>query len=184
MLEMAEGRRTLSDLEVREKMEFQQGDIREIDLHEQYDVVLSLFHVMSYQTTNEDLVAVFRSAKKHLKSGGVFLFDCWYGPGVLSDPPVTRVKRLEDETCKIVRLAEPEMHPNENLDDVNYQIIIEDKETGSVESIKEQHKMRFLFRPEIEMALMASGMEIIDYGEWMTGNIPSEKSWCAYFVVG
>lgn len=97
------------------KLEFIQGDIRTIRLNKTFDVVLSLFHVISYQISNDDIRAVVSTAKKHLTGGGVFIFDCWYGPAVLTDRPVIRVKRLEDEVISVVRIAEPEMHPNDNL---------------------------------------------------------------------
>ena len=51
------------------------------------------------------------TAAKHLKPNGVFIFDFWYGPGVLTDPPVVRLKRLENEEIEVLRIAEPVMHP-------------------------------------------------------------------------
>ena len=51
------------------------GDIRNIKLNKKYDAVLSLFHVISYLTSNEDLDKVFENASFHLKPNGVFLFD-------------------------------------------------------------------------------------------------------------
>ena len=102
-------------------LSFQQGDIRTIRLNKTFDVVTSLFHVISYQTTNDDLRAAFATARAHLKPGGIFIFDCWYGPAVLTDRPAVRVKRLEDTAIFVTRIAEPVMHPNDNIVDVNYQ---------------------------------------------------------------
>ena len=76
---------------------FLQGDMRSIRLNKRVDVVLSLFHVMSYQTTNEDLSNAMQTAHSHLKKDGLFIFDCWYGPGVLTDRPSVRNKTFEDE---------------------------------------------------------------------------------------
>ena len=55
-------------------LKFTQGDIRSFKLNQTFDVVLSLFHVISYQTTNEDLQAAFANIKKHLKPGGILIF--------------------------------------------------------------------------------------------------------------
>ena len=44
------------------------------------DAVVSLFHVVSYQTTNGRVLDMFRNARDHLEPGGLFLFDVWYGP--------------------------------------------------------------------------------------------------------
>lgn len=162
---------------------FQKGDIRTVRLDKTFDAVISLFHVMSYQTTNDDLQAAIATAKVHLAPGGLFIFDCWYGPAVLSDPPVVRVKRLEDDSISVVRIAEPVMHPNENVVDVNYQVMITDKLMGTVEQLRETHRMRYLFFPEIELFLHDVGLCIIDASEWMTGSTPDRTTWSVCFVV-
>jgi SAM-dependent methyltransferase len=162
---------------------FQQGDIRTVRLNKTFDVVLSLFHVMSYQSTNDDLQSAIATAKEHLAPGGFFVFDCWYGPAVLSDPPVVRVKRLEDESIQVVRIAEPVMHPNENVVDVNYQVMITEKSTGAVEQLVETHRMRYFFIPELELFLRNAGLRIITDSEWMTGNCPDLTTWGVCFVV-
>jgi SAM-dependent methyltransferase len=164
------------------RLKFFQGDIRNLQLNQKFDVIVSLFHVISYQTTNDDLLATFHTVKTHLKQGGIFIFDCWYGAGVLSDPPTVRVKRLEDETMKITRIAEPIIHPNDNLVDVNYQVFIEDKNTDKIEEIKETHTMRYLFKPEIEFFLKISNLTLIETQEWMSKDKPSIKTWNIYFI--
>lgn len=162
---------------------FEQEDIRTVRLGKTFDVVISLFHVMSYQTSNDDLRAAFATAKNHLAPGGCFLFDCWYGPGVLRDPPVVRVKRMEDGWIEFVRIAEPVMHPNENVVDVNYQVIIMDKVTHGVERLSETHRMRYLFVPEVELLLQEVGLHIRACHEWMSENSPDFTSWTSCFVV-
>ena len=56
----------------------EQGDITAVNKDRVYDAVLSLFHVISYQISNEKLLAVFFNAARHLNSGGLFVFDFWY----------------------------------------------------------------------------------------------------------
>ena len=41
-------------------------------MNKTYDVVLSLFHVMSYQITNKQLKDVFSNAAIHLNKNGLF----------------------------------------------------------------------------------------------------------------
>ena len=163
-------------------LKFTQGDIRNVRLNQTFDVVLSLFHVISYQTTNEDLRAAFATVKEHLKPGSLFIFDCWYGPTVLSDRPVVRVKRLSDEAIEVTRIAEPLMYPNENLVDVNYQVFIKDKSSSAVVELRETHRMRYLFKPEITLFLAESGLKILDCAEWMSGHPPGFNTWGVYFV--
>ncbi|MBR8826546.1 MAG: class I SAM-dependent methyltransferase [Gomphosphaeria aponina SAG 52.96 = DSM 107014] len=164
-------------------LKFTQGDIRTLKLNQQFDVIISLFHVISYQTSNPDLLATFETVKKHLKPGGIFIFDCWYGPGVLSDRPSVRVKRLENEQIKVTRIAEPVMYPNKNLVDVNYQVFITNKTTGAVEELQETHTMRYLFKPELELMLSNFQLSIKEYKEWLTQKEPNFDTYGVYFVV-
>lgn len=164
-------------------LDFRHGDIRTIRLDRSFDVVVSLFHVISYQPGNDDLAAAFATARAHLKPGGIFIFDCWYGPAVLTDRPVVRIKRLEDEEIAVTRLVEPVMLANENLVELKYHVFIRSKESAAVDEVKESHLMRYLFRPELELLLRDSGLSLIDACEWMTGRQPGYDTWGVCFVV-
>jgi SAM-dependent methyltransferase len=183
MLKLADERSSQLPQELSARLQFTHGDIRKVRLNQTFDVVLSLFHVISYQTTNEDLLAAFVTAKTHLKPGGVFIFDVWYGPAVLSDPPTVRIKRLEDESIQVTRIAEPVMYPNENLVDVNYHVFIKDKSSDTVDELRETHTMRYLFKSEIELLLSYLHMEVVEYQEWLTSQQPGLSTWGVYFVV-
>lgn len=158
-------------------LSFEVGDIRNYRNDKKYDVVISLFHVMSYQATNEDLIAAFETAKAHLKKGGIFIFDYWYGPGVLADAPVVRVKRLENESIQVTRIAEPIMYADKNCVDVGYNIFIKNRMTQEVDEIKEIHRMRYLFLPEIANLLGYTA----NY-KWLEFNSPTLKDWNAVSV--
>ncbi len=180
MLEKAEERLRLLPPEL--EVKFTLGDVRTVRVEQKFDAVLSLFHVISYQVTNEDLQAAFRTAKAHLQPGGVFIFDCWYGPTVLSDPPAVRVKRLSDESISVTRVAEPVMYPNDNLVDVNYHIFIKNTQ-GEIAEVQETHKMRYLFKPEIDAIAAQNEFEVLKFGEWMTNKAAGFDTWGVYFVV-
>ena len=57
---------------------FSIGDARSVRLGRTFDAVISLFHVFSYQTTDEDLDAAFATARAHLRPSGILFFDCWF----------------------------------------------------------------------------------------------------------
>ncbi|MBM0741146.1 class I SAM-dependent methyltransferase [Phormidium sp. CLA17] len=182
MLEKAQARVLELPTEQTGRLHFHQGDVRSFRTDQRFDVVISLFHVMSYQTTNQDLEAAFATARHHLKHGGIFLFDCWYGPAVLSNRPTVRVKRLEDDLISVTRIAEPLMYPNENRVNVNYQILIQDRQMGTLEVLKETHQMRYLFKPEVEWLFAQNGFICEALGEWMTHDEPGWQTWGTYFV--
>jgi SAM-dependent methyltransferase len=155
----------------------------EFQFNKQFDVIISLFHVMSYQVETSDFEAVFGNVAEHLVTGGLFLFDFWYGPAVLSDPPVVRVKRLEDGDVKITRIAEPMMHYNKNVVDVHYQLLIEENESKHLAKLTELHKMRYLFLPEIEYFSGKAGLSLVDSCQWMSKEPLSNKSWYGFVVL-
>jgi len=149
-------------------IKFCKGKSESFKLDKKFDVVVSLFHVMSYQIKNESLYGSLKNAYEHLKVDGLFIFDFWYGPAVLTDRPSIRLKELEDENLKIYRIAIPVMHPNENIVDVNFEVIIEDKVNNNVNEIKETHRIRYLFLPELQFMLQSIGFKMLDTLEWMS----------------
>lgn len=163
-------------------LNFNIGDIRNYSNNNSFDVALSLFHVVSYQISNSDLNQSFDTVSKHIKPGGIFIFDCWYGPAVISDKPYKRDKKFEDEKIIINRQAMPFCHPVKNQVDVHFDIKITNKQTGESENINEIHKMRYLFNPEIEIFLKINNLKLLHSEEWLTGNKPSFDSWYVTFI--
>ena len=165
-----------------QQLNFLHGDIRAFRMDKKFDTTISIFHVMSYQTTNEDFLSALKTAKAHLPPVGIFVFDFWYGPAVLTDRPAVRVKKLEDDQIQVIRLAEPVMHANKNLVDVNYTVWIKDKSSLQTEEIRETHNMRYWFLPEIEHLIEEAGFGMLNHGEWMTGKQPGFDTWGVYIV--
>lgn len=164
-------------------LSFSLSNITEVKLNKKFDVVTSLFHVMCYQNTNEDLVKSIDAAKNHLNEDGIFIFDFWYGPAVLSDPPVTSIKRLENEIIKITRIAESLIHPRKNVVEVNYDIFaIEKDQPNRIVQKQEKHDIRYFFDLELEFILKSMGFTIVDKFKWMSEEKPSLKSWNAVWV--
>ena len=155
----------------------EKGDISAIKMNRSYDAILSLFHVISYQTANTELQAVFTNAAVHLNTGGLFVFDFWYSPAVLTQRPVVRIKRIKDNQVEITRLAEPEIYPNENRVDVNYTIFVRDLLKDKIQTFQEVHPMRHFSLLEIDILAGVHGFERVMAEEFMTGNSPSEKTW-------
>lgn len=177
MLDSAQIRCSKLPAEIAKQISFDHGDIRNVRTNRTYDAVISLFHVVSYQVCNSDLLATFETAAIHLKTGGVFIFDFWYGPAVLTEKPAVRIKRLNNNDLEIVRIAEPVMNPNENTVDVNFSIIIKDNNTNQTEEISESHHMRYMFIPELKFLLAKAGFKDIIFKEWLTDNDAGLDTW-------
>lgn len=163
------------------KTSFEVGDIRNYEKYTKYDAVVSLFHVMSYQNENKDVFMTLRTVRNLLNKGGIFVFDFWYGPGVLSDKPCVRVKEVSKNEKKLIRLARPIMHDKKDIVDVNYEVLIVDKD-DRVQTIEETHCMRYFFRPELELFLEQTGFEIIEQLDCNTLKETDYTSWTSYIV--
>lgn len=182
MLGRAEKTRSAAGEPVASAFTFEIGDARTYRGGGTFDCVISLFHVMSYQTSNEDLLAAFTTAAEHLKPGGLFVFDCWYGPAVLTDRPARREKSLEDEAVRVTRIAVPHMDAARDVCEVVYDVTVVDKATGDTATLTESHPMRYLFSPEVELALSACGFDLAEQCEFPTGGPLSFDTWNGGFV--
>lgn len=160
--------------------EFMVGNLLDFRAGKTFDAVIALFHVVSYQTSNAALLAAMHTAAAHLRPGGAFIFDFWYGPGVLTDRPATRIRRLAGDGITAVRLAEPVMHANDNVVDVHYEILVEGK--AGLQRIEEVHPMRYLFIPEIDLVLEAAGLHRTRLAAWMQDDAPEFDTWNACVV--
>jgi SAM-dependent methyltransferase len=153
------------------------GDIRGADLNLTFDAVTALFHVISYQTENEDLLRTFKCAARHVRSGGLFMFDVWHGPAVLSQRPMVRVKRVENDSTRLIRIAEPELNANKSTVTVHYTMLADSKMQASLVRFGEDHRMRYLFPTEIDLLARQTGFAIERSEEFLTGGEPSEDTW-------
>jgi SAM-dependent methyltransferase len=159
------------------------GDIQTVRTGKTYNAVLSLFHVVSYQTANEEVKAVLSNAHAHLRSGGLFAFDVWYSPAVYAQRPSVRVKRMADEAVEITRIAEPNIQPNRNRVDVHYTIFAHDLRSGGIQVTQETHAMRYFSLPEIDFIADACGFERVAAEEFLTAAPPSENTWGVFIVL-
>lgn len=73
MLTQAKQKASEAGLDIR----FIEADIRTLDLQEKYNLIFIPFNSIHHLYTNEDLFKAFNAVKKHLKVGGLFLFDCF-----------------------------------------------------------------------------------------------------------
>ena len=158
------------------------ADIANFMVKRRFDAAVSLFHVFSYLNRTDELLQAFRMARKHLKKGGLFLFDGWYGPAVLSQKPQVTVKHVDTDDLDIIRINEPMLHPNRNLVDVRIKVMMTKKKTSFSRTFQETHSMRYFFLPEIEYYLNTNAFRLLRATEWMTDAVLSEHSWSAYFV--
>jgi SAM-dependent methyltransferase len=159
---------------------FEPGDLRRWRSTERFDATVSLFHVMSYQTTDADLAAAFATARAHLAPGAAFVFDAWWGPAVLSDRPRAVDKHAQDDKIALHRRTAPTLLFEDNIVEVRFDIDIQAHD-GRRERVTEVHRMRYLFGPEVKRLLRGAGFELLWAERWLHGTPLDDRSWYAVF---
>lgn len=141
---------------------FVKGDIRDITISEKFDACIAMFAVMGYITENSDIIKALNNIRRHLKPNGIFVFDVWNGLAVMRVLPEQRMKEMENDKIKIMRVAIPNLRAFEHICEVNYKLLIINKENDTFNEINERHIVRFYFPQEIKYYLEDAGFEVLN----------------------
>jgi SAM-dependent methyltransferase len=173
MLVKARGKAEQASLEIA----FHEGDIHNLNLVRTFNAVIAMFAVVSYHTTNANLSATFRSARRHILPGGLFVFGAWFGPAVLGQGPGDRVKTIEKDGERVIRLAKPVLNVLHHTVRVNYKVM-RIKDGRVLDEVTETHLMRFFFPQEITHYLENTGFKLLQLCPFMRlDRSPTEQDW-------
>jgi SAM-dependent methyltransferase len=130
------------------------GDVRELDLGREFDVVTCLYDSLNYLTRKGDLLRVFRRVRRHLGPGGLFVFD------------VNTVEGLEDQWNRTftlrdrgyVLVVESTFDAREELGTCVFTGFL--KEGRRYRRFDERHVQRGFRAAEVEAALEKAGLVV------------------------
>jgi ubiquinone/menaquinone biosynthesis C-methylase UbiE len=158
------------------------GDARSFDAGGPFDMAVMMFAVVSYLTSNQDVLAGLSNVRRHLKLGALFACDFWYGPAVLSVRPNERVRILETPNGRSLRAAATTVNSFAQTADVSFRLwsIEGDKFVGET---LETHTMRYFFPQEFKLLLENAGFECVHLSTFPTldGEL-NDESWNAFCV--
>ena len=155
-----------------------QANIEHFDLEEKFDAAISMFHVMSYLNGNDSIMNCLDCVHRHLKPGGIFIFDFWFAPAVYHQGFECRTKTFENAEIKVTRNSKTDLDINKNIGIVEFDILVESKINKSqTQRITEHHPMRFFSIPEIQFFAHESGFRVIDFFDLHSANKPSLETW-------
>jgi SAM-dependent methyltransferase len=156
---------------------FHQGDIRTKELASTFDAALMMFAVLGYQQSNADVLAALRTAHRHLRPGGLFIYDVWYGPAVLHERPSQRVKVIPTADGKILRVASGAIDSWRQLCKVDYLLWNMIPGRPVVET-EESHTMRYFFPQELDLFLEVAQFKPLRLGAFPGfDRDPDETTW-------
>lgn len=146
---------------------FNQGDMRNFDLHRQFDVVTCLFSSIGYVHPYEELQVAVANMVKHLKPGGVLVIEPWLQPGVF-DPgrlPHTEVGELPERKLKVTRTAHNALEGNISV--MNMHHVVESPE--GTREFTEEHRLALYSHEEYEQAFIATGVSFVQDEQGLSG---------------
>ncbi|WP_278916739.1 class I SAM-dependent DNA methyltransferase [Helicobacter pullorum] len=143
------------------KIKYINGDIRNIKIDKIFDVVCALSHVICYQVSNESLMGVFMNAYKHLRRGGIFIFDVYHQAAIMKNGFESRIKKVENKGVRITRFSNIKNYSIESYFKVYYQYLIEDN--CSPIFLRMSDKMRYFSIKELDFYLRVAGFSRVDF---------------------
>ena len=149
------------------------AELSNFKLRTAFDSVISMFAVVGYLTDNKQLCSLFASAHDHLNTGGLFIFDVWYGPAVLRQLPETREITVEADHQRFQRRAVPAIDYSKNVVQVDYTLSTLD----NIPISKESHRMRYFFLPELELLAAFHNFSLQAVYTFLSFDDPSEADW-------
>lgn len=174
---LAQARRKVATLAKGKRVFFERGDIRSLNLRRQFDAALMMFAVLGYQLENASVLSALRTAHRHLREGGLLIFDVWYGPAVLYQRPSQRIKVIPTPAGKILRVASGDLDIRHHICVVEYHAwrLEEGRLTSET---KESHQIRYFFPMELELFLESAGLTLLRLGAFPEFDTdPDEATW-------
>lgn len=152
------------------------GDAQTFEAAGEFDAATMMFAVLGYMNSNEAVLAALRNVRRHLRPGGLFAFDCWYGPAVLGVRPEDRVRVVESAKGQTIRSASTAIDSFRHLAHVTFKLwtVEGDRYLGYAE---ETHDMRYFFPQELALLLDVAGFGPPVIRSFPSGGEPSDDSW-------
>jgi SAM-dependent methyltransferase len=165
-----------------DQIRFIEGDVRELNLKQNFDAVIMMFSVLGLQTTNGDVLSALQSVRKHLNPGGVFVFDVWYGPAVLTIRPSDRIRVIPIENGQVIRSASGSLDILHHLCGVHFHLwrLIDSQ---LINETNETQWTRYFFPQELAFFMEQAKLKLVNLSAF--GDIdqePTDESWNVFGV--
>lgn len=179
MIEAARRRAQISAAASR--LKFHVADLRNFRTEAKFDAVTMMFAVLSYQIEDDDLRDALRVVRDHLRPGGLFLFDCWYGPAVTHLRPERRTKHCTGPTQEVVRTATSTLDTTRRRVVVTFEI---ERHAEGIESrTTETHTLRYFFPQELGQFLERADLSLLKLGAMPDlDRTPDETTWNVFGI--
>lgn len=141
------------------KIKFKLQKLESFSNKKKFEIIYSLFHVLSYQTDTARINNFFKIAQNNLKPNGLFIFDFWNKNAVLRFKPQKKLKYFKNKNMNIYNFVIPKLYTKKNLVKVNLEIYLE--KNKKFINFKETHEMRYFGLKEIDKHLKKNNLKMV-----------------------
>ena len=133
---LAEARRKAG--EQGSRVEFRRQDMRALDVPEwPFDVAICLFDAIGYVVTNDGLERVLEGVFRHLRPGGLFLFEFWHAAAMLRLAEPVRLRRIHTANGSVLRVSVTTLDCRHQTGRVRYSLY-EHRRDGTFSHLEEE----------------------------------------------
>lgn len=163
-------------------IEFVHASSADFECGREFDACISMFAVFCYHQSNEEILQALRRIVRHLRVGGLFIMDFWFGPAVLSQKPETRARFFESEGTSFCRVVTPTLDVCSQTVATHYDVIeLSASKPATITS--ETHVMRYFFLKELELYCSQVGLRVERFGVFPDfESQPTAESWNVMMV--
>jgi SAM-dependent methyltransferase len=158
-------------------VDFRQQDMRALDLGTRFDAAICLFDAIGYVETNQGVQQTLRGVHRHLRPGGLFVFEFWHAGAMLRSYDPLRVRRWLVPDGEVLRISQTDVNCAKQLCYVTY-TIYELRTDGTYYGFKETHTNRYFLVQEMAGWLAACGFTPL---KWFAGfsenEIIDQETW-------
>jgi SAM-dependent methyltransferase len=159
------------------------SDIGSFNTSESFDLVFSLFHVASYQTTFQEIVAYWNTISSSLSMDGFAFIDFWNRTAWDQEPPERRVTEKSNELTSVRRVSTPTIDFLSGIVDLDITVTFSGSENKE-EEYHEQHRLRAFTLLEVQLAAKLVGLDVVKAGGWLDASSPlSPSDWYGYVIL-
>lgn len=159
-------------------IEFRQEDITRLGGNESFDAAIAMFAVAGYLVEDRDMEDFLAGVWRCLRPGSLLVFDGWYGPGVLREPPEARQLEIPLADGGVLRRsAAPVLDVLAQTVEIHYRL--QQLRAGAVVAeSEERHVVRFFFPRELRSLLRHAGFVDVSLHPWREPDQPLlERHW-------
>lgn len=164
-------------LGLRKRITFARGEMTRVEFGRSFDACVAMFAILDYLRSARQLRETLARIYRHLRPGGVLVFDVWNGMAVEKEGPSNRVKTVEKGDTRILRVATPRLSVSTERCTVNYTTTVM-KRGRLVDKFEESHRLRYFFPRELKVAVESAGYDVLTIHPFMkpTSRV-TDKDW-------